>query len=180
MKKERVNIMSHRVAKLSFPWAFAGIFFIGCLSASCQVKKEPEEPIALTAAFLFSPASPVAGQSVQFTDTSTGRPTSWQWSFGDGGTSTSQNPSHTYTAAGSYGVTLTVQAGSNSDSTNRTLNVLAEAPGYYVDTGHPGASDSNPGTEALPWETLTKANQTLAAGEKVIAASPASCSACIT
>ncbi|MFN8398026.1 MAG: PKD domain-containing protein [Bacteroidia bacterium] len=32
--------------------------------------------------------------------------TSWSWTFGDGGTSTSQNPSHTYTANGSYVVTV--------------------------------------------------------------------------
>ena len=30
------------------------------------------------------------GESIQFTDTSAGNPTSWQWSFGDGATSTAQ------------------------------------------------------------------------------------------
>ncbi len=33
---------------------------------------------------------------------------SWQWDFGDGNTSTAQNPSHTYTAEGSYNVTLSI------------------------------------------------------------------------
>src|SRR2546427_7214391 len=38
-----------------------------------------------------------------------GSVTSWQWTFGDGTTgSTVQNPSHTYSAAGSYTVTLPV------------------------------------------------------------------------
>jgi PKD repeat protein len=96
-----------------------------------------------------------------------GSPTSWQWGFGDGATSSSQNPSYTYAAAGSYEVTLSVQAGSNSDNASRTISVRAEAPGYYVAVGHPSASDSNPGTEALPWKTITKANQTLTAGDTV-------------
>jgi beta propeller repeat protein len=45
---------------------------------------------------------------VQFTDLTTGGPTSWLWDFGDGGTSTAQHPSHTYTSPGTYAVTLTV------------------------------------------------------------------------
>lgn len=45
--------------------------------------------------------------TVRFTDTSAGNPTSWSWSFGDGTTSTEQHPAHTYSAAGTYTVTLT-------------------------------------------------------------------------
>ena len=65
-------------------------------------------------------ATPRSGQvppnlSVAFTDASMGTPTSWLWDFGDGQTSTTQNPSHTYSAAGSYDVSLTV---SNVTTTN--------------------------------------------------------------
>jgi hypothetical protein len=45
---------------------------------------------------------------VQFTDSSTGTPTTWLWDFGDGETSIEQNPTHTYTEAGDYSVSLTV------------------------------------------------------------------------
>lgn len=38
---------------------------------------------------------------------------------------------------------------------------------YYVDTQHPQASDSNPGTATLPWKTLYKPAQTLVAGDTV-------------
>ena len=78
----------------------------------------------LNASFQYSPASPTTGQVVQFTDTSTGSPTSWQWNFGDGGTSTSQNPGHTFTATGSYTVRLTVTNTSGSKSASQTVNVL--------------------------------------------------------
>jgi hypothetical protein len=39
---------------------------------------------------------------------------------------------------------------------------------YYVDRGHPQASDSNPGTEALPWLTIQHAAQVAVAGDTII------------
>jgi len=60
---------------------------------------------------------------VAFTDTSTGGPTSWQWDFGDGNSSTQQNPVHTYAAAGSYIVVLTVSNAVGSDSANATVAI---------------------------------------------------------
>ncbi len=46
--------------------------------------------------------------TVNFSDKSTGNPTSRQWTFGDGGTSNKQNPSYTYESNGNFDVTLTV------------------------------------------------------------------------
>ncbi|MBE9484243.1 MAG: hypothetical protein IMY74_05325, partial [Bacteroidetes bacterium] len=43
----------------------------------------------------------------------------------------------------------------------------AQAMDYYVDQNHPSASDENTGTIDLPWKTITKANQTLTAGDTV-------------
>jgi len=58
---------------------------------------------------------PLAGS---FTDLSTGTPTSWSWSFGDGSSSTAQNPTHSYAAAGTYTVSLTVanEIGSHTET----------------------------------------------------------------
>lgn len=68
-------------------------------------------------------ATPLAGQyplPVQFTDTSQGGPTSWAWDFGDGTTSTLTNPAHTYAAAGSYAVSLTVTNSKGTDTSTQT------------------------------------------------------------
>jgi len=76
-------------------------------------------------------ATPLSGSSplnVQFTDSSTGSPTSWSWSFGDGGTSTIQNPSHTYTSAGNYTVSLTSANANGSNATVRAGYVVVMAP----------------------------------------------------
>lgn len=67
------------------------------------------------AKFACGPVYGVAPLEVRFTDLSTGNPTSWSWSFGDGGTSIQQHPTHTYSAPGSYTVSLTVSNGAGSD-----------------------------------------------------------------
>ncbi|MEM6725760.1 MAG: PKD domain-containing protein, partial [Bacteroidota bacterium] len=50
----------------------------------------------------------ITGNTVNFTDLSSGSPTSWFWDFGDGNNSTVQNPMHTYAGPGNYTVCLTV------------------------------------------------------------------------
>ncbi len=79
-------------------------------------------PTAIVAApeasYTWSTGSPTVGQPIQFTDTSTGDPTSWSWDFGDGATSDLQHPTHTFTAQGDYdvGLTATNEAGSDTVS----------------------------------------------------------------
>jgi len=64
------------------------------------------------------------GATVTFTDASTGG-TSWMWDFGDTNTSTDQSPVHTYTAIGTYDVTLTVtNAGGCAGVETMTIQVL--------------------------------------------------------
>ena len=137
------------------------LFFFSCQTA------EAGSSGTLTALFSIRPAEPIANQTVQFTDESTGNVNSWQWSFGDGATTTTKNPSHKYASAGTYTVKLTVSDGTKSDSASRAITVAPEAPGYYVDGSNPSASDSNPGTAALPWKTINKANSSLSPGDTV-------------
>ncbi len=81
-------------------------------------------PTPPTASFVDS--VPTGSFKVSFTDTSTGSPTSWSWNFGDGGTSTLQNPTHTYAAAGTYNVVLTV---SNAGGTSAPATKSVTVPG---------------------------------------------------
>ena len=73
---------------------------------------------------------------VFFTDQST-LPDMWLWNFGDGNTSTSQNPSHSYSAGGSFTVSLTVQDtnnGCSSVSTNQ-VDVTAINADFSITNG---------------------------------------------
>jgi PKD repeat protein len=79
---------------------------------------------APVAAFSASSASGKVPLKVQFTDKSTGSPTSWKWSFGDKTYSTQKNPAHTYSKAGKYTVTLTVKNAKGSNAKN--------VPGYII------------------------------------------------
>jgi PKD repeat protein len=76
---------------------------------------------AVQSSFTYSPVAPLAGTSVSFFDASSGSPTAWSWSFGDGASSNARNPTHTYNAAGTYTVTLSVSNGLTSSSRSLPL-----------------------------------------------------------
>jgi PKD repeat protein len=86
--------------------------------------------------FTATPTSGIVPQSVQFTDTSTGSPTSWLWNFGDGTTGSDENPSHVYTSPGVYSVTL-----SASNSIGSTTFTQPDA--ITVSSGAPVSADTN-------------------------------------
>jgi murein DD-endopeptidase MepM/ murein hydrolase activator NlpD len=128
---------------LTFRWTTAGDQVItvtaqnvaGVVTAAHTVALYPP----LVARFSASPTSGQAPLRVSFTNTSDGTYTASSWDFGDGKTSTSQNPAHTYQAAGTYTVTLTVSNLAGSDVLTRTAYVEvapASVPrsslGYHV------------------------------------------------
>lgn len=94
-----------------------------------------------TAQFTANPTATCSGV-VNFTDQSFFGVTAWLWNFGDGGTSTLQNPTHTYTASGTYSVSL--------QATNANGNNTLVKPNYIsVNLGSgPIAPSCTPSTTA--------------------------------
>lgn len=70
----------------------------------------------LTAAFNVSEVTPCEDNAIDFTSTSLGDVTSWNWTFEGGtpATSSDENPSVTYAAAGDYNVVLEVSNGTET------------------------------------------------------------------
>jgi hypothetical protein len=96
-------------------WHVDDIRVIGAGSGCVQAE-------ALTAAF--TSTSPVVfGESISFTNTSTGGNLSFLWDFGDGVTSTLTSPAHLYAAPGVYTVTLTAVNTTGSDSSAQQVVV---------------------------------------------------------
>ena len=89
---------------------------------------------APVADFTASPTSGLAPLAVQFTNLTTGNASSYQWSFGDGGTSTSADPSHTYSAPGTYAVSLTATGPGGTDVESKsgyiTVSNAPPVPGF--------------------------------------------------
>jgi uncharacterized protein (TIGR02145 family) len=83
----------------------------------------------ISADFTVSSNAISSGETVDFTDLSTGDPGSWDWDFGDGSTSTQSNPSHTYSSAGTYTVELTVSNDYGSDTETKTDYITVESGG---------------------------------------------------
>lgn len=66
------------------------------------------------------------GESVEFTNISTGIIDQYSWNFGDGNTSTEANPIHTYEAVGMYSVTLSISGVAGSDSITKVNYVVVQ------------------------------------------------------
>ncbi|MFM9052025.1 MAG: PKD domain-containing protein [Bacteroidota bacterium] len=75
----------------------------------------------------FSAPAVCSGDSVLFTNLSTGSGFSSSWDFGDGSSSTSNSPAHLYSSPGSYQVRLIVASGICTDDTVITV-VVGPAP----------------------------------------------------
>lgn len=91
-----------------------------------------EAPRAPQANFTEDTTQGIAPLTVRFTDLSSpgdAAITAWEWQFGDGGVSLEANPTHTYEAAGTYNVVLTVRTslGSSTRRKDSLVRVLAPA-----------------------------------------------------
>lgn len=94
-----------------------------CNPMGCTTTSQVINLVTPTASFTYT----TDGLEVTFTDTSTGA-TSWSWDFGDGSPAdTTQNPVHTYSGHGSYNVTLTINAGADSDMQAVSVNTAFHA-----------------------------------------------------
>jgi PKD repeat protein len=82
------------------------------------------------ASFTADPMIGFVPLSVDFTDTSTGDPITWDWEFGDGGISAVQNPTHLYEVVGNYTVNLTV---CNLDGCDNTSGIIYVGPELIPD-----------------------------------------------
>jgi PKD repeat protein len=104
--------------------------------ALMSVRYPAASPTLPEVAFAADVTSGTAPLTVNFSDKSTGSPTSWLWDFGDNSTATERNVSHTYTAAGNYTVNLTVTNAAGSDSEVKT-DFIVVSPKETLDTTKP-------------------------------------------
>jgi PKD repeat protein len=114
----------------------------GTTTATKSINVTSGAPVA---GFSATPQQGTAPMAVNFTDTSQGSITAWSWQFGDGGTSTARNPSHTYSAGGTYTVSLTVQGPGGSNQATKSGFIVVAAP---LVGGGPSASSSTAGGTA--------------------------------
>lgn len=85
----------------------------------------------------------VAPLTVNFTDSNTFSPLSWNWEFGDDSAATVPNPSHTYTAPGEYTVSLAIGTAEYGDITNEKpayIRVIEDSLIFVPDSAYAGQS----------------------------------------
>ncbi|MFN8154026.1 MAG: PKD domain-containing protein [Bacteroidia bacterium] len=122
---------------------------------------------ALNASLTASTNTPCTGDSVQFSDLSTGSPTSWLWSFpgGNPSTSTLQNPKVAYSTAGTFSVSLTVSGPGGSNTITKTNYITTLGAGIPVAEDFEGTtfppdgwSNIDAGSNGYSWARSSQAS----------------------
>ena len=127
-----------------------------------------------TAAFTSSCSTLTCG----FTSTSSdpdGSISAYRWTFGDGGTSAAQNPSHSYGAAGTYTVTLTVtdnQGATGSVSHSVTVTAGNQPPIAAFTSSCSGLTCNFTSTSSDPDGSISAYNWTFGDGGTSAAQNP--------
>lgn len=136
------------------------------------------------ASFTYSPANPAVGEQVTFdasaSSDSDGTVDKYEWDFGDSSTATGKTAYHSYSAAGTYTVKLTVTDNSNlTNSTQKTITITSanqspvaaftyspENPkaGEKVTFDASSSSDSDGTIESYEWDF---GNKSTGKGQKV-------------
>ncbi len=93
-----------------------------------------QQPVAGFTANKTAGCSPL---TVQFTSTSTGNPTSYNWNFGNSNSSTLQTPSATYVVPGTYTVSLKVSNASGNNTKTQTAYITVYANPVASFNGNP-------------------------------------------
>ena len=93
---------------------------IFCVASFISIKTNAQ----INADFSGSPLAGCAPLTVQFSDLSSGNPTTWSWNFGNGNTSTTKNPAAIYPNPGTYTVVLTASNGGSSSTKTKTAYVV--------------------------------------------------------
>lgn len=108
-------------------------FFIGANKATSGLPNFNESifdtsvyPYEVVADFIFS--NTCVGFATQFTDSSTGTPTKWQWDFGDPHDTVmayAANPTHIYDSVGTYTVRMIVSGGCDyTDTIEKQISIV--------------------------------------------------------
>lgn len=97
----------------------------------------------LNSNFSLSKTNGCSPLAVNFTDLSTGSPTTWTWSFGNGNSSTQQNPSAVYIIPGFYVVSLEVSDGITTSISFDTVTIYNNPVVNFVADDTIGCSNLN-------------------------------------
>jgi PKD repeat protein len=99
---------------------------------------------ALSVSTSASSTSGTAPASINFTSSVSGgtAPYTYAWTFGDTGTATAQNPSHTYAAAGTYSVHLTVTDSASHTATASAITITVNGALSASASASPRAGDA--------------------------------------
>jgi len=114
---------------------------VGCIEIERDKDEADPAPVARITVEPVSGPAPLAVQVSGATSTATsGTIASYAWTFGDGGSASGVTAAHTYSAVGTYPITLTV-TDDKGRTASATVNVVATGPEAVFDASAFDAAD---------------------------------------
>ena len=111
-------------------WAFVKKYVFPEPTTSLYTTVSSGAGTPLSSSFTQSANPSSTGQLVTYTDTSTGSPTTWNWTLGGIITNTTQNAGYIYSTAGVYTVNLTVTNSTGAISHSNQTHTVNNATGF--------------------------------------------------
>lgn len=137
------GVLRLTLAPGGYAWKFIPTTKTGFTDSGTGTCHGPPPPVAVPGG-PYSSESTVSFDGSASTDPGSHTPLSFLWNFGDGTTGTGAKPAHTYTANGTYTVTLTVtnSLGRNSAPATTTAVVANVPPTVQVGPDHAAVTGS--------------------------------------
>lgn len=128
-QKAQALVMALAIPGMFTTWMLNQSDILGSIPATAKVSAAPIAAISDIGQTVVNKKLALSAQPLSTGNTSSAW--TYNWNFGDGTTSSGPSVNHTYTAMGSYTLSLTVSAATGSRTISKTITVVNQSTSYF-------------------------------------------------
>ena len=128
-QKAQALVMALAIPGMFTTWMLNQPDILGSISATAKVSAAPIAAISDIGQTVVNKKLALSAQP--FSTSNTSSAWTYNWNFGDGTTASGISANHTYTATGSYTLSLIISAATGSRTISKTIHVVNKATSYF-------------------------------------------------